>query len=136
VGNMANQVQAIDLKKRDIAWTFESKRSQPFYSSAAVTDQLVIVGCRDKAIYALDRVKGVPVWNFATKGRVDASPVVVGNRVYSGSADGALYVLDLAKGTLVQRLELGRSILASAAVAGDCLVVGTTDGLLYCLGKK
>jgi outer membrane protein assembly factor BamB len=136
VGNMANQVQAIDLKKKDILWTFEPKRAQPFYSSAAVTEKLVVVGCRDRAVYALDRHKGTQVWSFATKGRVDSSPVVVGARVYIGSGDGHLYVLDLATGSELQRLELGRGINASAAVAQDCLVIGTNEGALYCLGKK
>lgn len=136
VGNMANQVQSVDLTKKDLAWTFEPQRSQPFYSSAAVTDTLVIVGCRDRHVYALDRAKGTQAWSFATKGRVDGSPVVVGKRVYIGSGDGSLYVLDLATGAEVQKLDLGRSILASPAVSDDCLVIGTTEGVLYCLGKK
>jgi outer membrane protein assembly factor BamB len=136
VGTMANQFQAIDLKKKDLTWTFEPERAQSFFASAAVTDKLVVVGCRDKYVYALDRLKGKEVWSFATKGRVDSSPVVVGNRVYVGSMDGKLYVLDLAKGTELQKLELGRSITASAAVVDGHLVIGTTDGFLYCLGKK
>jgi outer membrane protein assembly factor BamB len=136
VGTMTNQVQAVDLTKKDIDWTFEPKRAQPFYSSAAVTDKLVIVGCRDRYIYALDRAKGTQAWSFGTKGRVDGSPVVVGTRVYIGSGDGSLYVLDLATGAEVQKLDLGRGILASPAVSDDCLVIGTTEGMLYCLGKK
>ena len=39
VPNMGNQVQAVDLKKNDVLWSYEAeKRSQPFYSSAAVTE--------------------------------------------------------------------------------------------------
>jgi outer membrane protein assembly factor BamB len=80
VGTMANQFLAVDWKKAEIAWTFEPKRSQPFYSSAAVTDKLVVVGGRDKQVHALDREKGTEVWAFTTKGRIDSSPVVVGGR--------------------------------------------------------
>src|SRR5262249_60117106 len=32
VGTMSNQVLALNLKKNDIAWSFEPKREQPFYS--------------------------------------------------------------------------------------------------------
>jgi len=78
-------------RKAQIAWTFEPQRSQPFYSSAAVTDKLVIVGGRDKLVHALDRAKGKEVWTFPTKGRIDSSPVVVGDRVFVGSLDGNLY---------------------------------------------
>ena len=87
-------------------------------------------------MHALDRAKGNEVWKFATKGRVDSSPVVVGKRVFVGSTDGNLYVIDLDKGTELKRFELGRSITASPAVAQNCLVIGTGDGFVYCLGKK
>jgi outer membrane protein assembly factor BamB len=136
VGTMANQVKAIDLVKNDVLWTYEPQRAQPFYASAAATDKLVIVGGRDKLVHALDRVKGTLAWTFPTKGRVDSSPVVAGNRVYVGSMDGHLYVLDAAKGTEAQKLDLGRAIVAAPAVANNRLVIGTTDGSLYCLGKK
>src|SRR5947209_2155586 len=49
VGTMTNQVVAIDLKKKAAAWVFEAKRAQqPFYSSAAVTDAVVVAGSRDR----------------------------------------------------------------------------------------
>jgi outer membrane protein assembly factor BamB len=137
VGTMTNQVLAVDLKKNAIAWTYEVEEgAQPFYSSAAVTDQLVIIGGRDRQVHALDRKTGKKVWTRETGKKVDSSPVVVGRRVHVGSLDGNLYVLDLAKGTIVQKVALGRGIVASPAVAGGCLVIGTTDGVLYCLGAK
>ena len=46
------------------------------------------VGSRDKRVYALDRATGKRVWDFATDGRVDSSPVVAGQRVYFGSQAG------------------------------------------------
>jgi outer membrane protein assembly factor BamB len=137
VGTMTNQVKAIDWKQGKVLWSYEaSSHPQAFYSSAAVTDKLVVVGSRDKKIHALERSTGKPAWTFKTGSRVDASPVIVGKRVYAPSLDGNLYVLDLDGGTLIQKLELGRGIAASPAVAGDCLVIGTTDGILYCLGAK
>jgi outer membrane protein assembly factor BamB len=137
VGTMTNQVQAVDWKKIEVVWTFEPTRhAQPFFASAAVSDGLVIVGSRDKNVRALDRQMGKEVWVFPTRGKVDGSPVIAGDRVYVGSLDGNLYVLDLKSGKEVQRLELGRGIAASPAIAEGCVVIGTTDGTLYCLGKK
>ena len=137
IGTMQpGNVQAVNWKKAEVQWIFEPKRAGEFLSSPAVTDKLVIVGGRDKRVYALDRGKGQPVWEFPAGKRVDASPVVAGERVYVGALDGNLHVLDLATGKEQRKFELGRSILASPAVGEGCLVVGTTDGMLYCLGKK
>ena len=136
VGNVNNELQEIDLKKENVAWSYTPKRAKPFHSSAAVTDQLVVAGNRDRFVHALDRVTGKKVWSFQTDGNVDCSPVIVGKHVYFGSGNGTFYVVDLAKGTELQSLPLGQGITASPAVAHGGLVIGTTDGLLYCLGKK
>jgi outer membrane protein assembly factor BamB len=137
LGTMNNQVLAIDWKKAKIDWTFEpARRAQPFFASAAVTDRLVLVGGRDKLVRALDRKDGKEVWNFATRAKVDSSPVVVGKRVFAASLDGNLYELDLDKGTLLHKFALGREIAGSPAVGGGCLVIGNREGVVYCLGKK
>ncbi len=136
VGTMGNQVQAVDWKKGALAWTFQPKRAQPFYSSAAVTADLVVLGGRDKRIYAIDRKTGEERWSFLTRGRVDSSPVVAGNRVYCGSLDGWLYVLDLATGRQLDKFELDGPISGSPAVAAGRLLIGTQKGTLYCFGDK
>jgi outer membrane protein assembly factor BamB len=137
VGTMGNQVQAINWKKGAVAWTFQpAKRAQPFYSSAAVTADLVVIGSRDKRIYALDRKTGTERWSFATDGRVDSSPVAVGNRIFCGSMDGRLYVLDLATGKQLKKIDLDGPVAGSAAVAAGRLLIGTQKGTVYCFGPK
>ncbi len=139
VGTMANQVVEVNWKKPAKGWTFEAKRrQQPFYASAAVTDALVVTASRDKKVYAIDRKTGREKWSFVTEGMVDASPVVVGDRVYVGCLSGGaeFYVLDLTTGRKVQELTLDSAVSSSAAVAGDCVLVGTEKGTLYCLGAK
>jgi outer membrane protein assembly factor BamB len=137
VGTMTSQFLGVDWKKPEVKWTFQAEeRAQPFYASAAVTDKLVIAGSRDKRVHALERTTGKEVWNFPTGGKVDSSPVIVGDRVYVGSTDGKLYVLNLEDGKLVQKIDLGGAISASPAVGGGCLVIGTEKNVVYCLGAK
>jgi outer membrane protein assembly factor BamB len=137
VGTMGNQVLAVDWKQGKVAWTFEPRKNpQPFYASPAVTEQLVIIGGRDRRVHALDRATGKEVWSFLTRNRVDSSPVVVGSRVYAGSLDGTLYMLNLAKGTELAKYELDGAIGGSPAVAAGCLVIGTDKGTVYCFGAK
>ena len=139
VGTMTNQVLAVNWKTLKKSWEFEAKRrQQPFYSSAAVTKDLVVIGGRDKRVYALDRVTGKERWSFVTEGNVDASPVVVGNRVYVGclSNTGEFYALDLATGKLAQMVTLDSAVGGTVGVGPDCLLVGTDKGTLYKLGAK
>jgi outer membrane protein assembly factor BamB len=138
VGTMSNEVLAIDWNKKapEVGWKFEPEKKQPFYSSAAVTEKYVVIGGRDKNIWAIARATGKGVWRFPTENKVDSSPVVAGNRVYAGSFDNHLYVIDLDKGVQVQKLDLGSPIGASPAIAGNRLIVGTDKGVLFCLGKK
>ena len=139
VGTMANQVVGVDWKARKKAWTFEAaRRQQPFYSSAVVTDALVIAGSRDQKLYGLDRATGKEVWSFTADGNIDGSPVAVGGRVYFGcmSKDGNFYALDLKTGAKVQELNLDSAVVGSVAVGPDCLLVGSDKGTVYCLGAK
>ena len=136
VGTMSNQVLAIDVKKKELTWSFESEqRKQPFYASAAVTEKLVIAGSRDKRVYAIDRLTGKEVWNFATEGRIEGSPVIAGNRIYVGSTDKNFYVIELETGKELQRITLDESVMGSPALADGRLVIGTTKGTVYCFGK-
>src|SRR6476646_3255162 len=75
VGNMNAELQGLDLKKKEVMWSYSPKRAQPFYSSAAVTEKYVIAGSRDRFVYAVQRLKGDLAWTFQANGRVDSSPV-------------------------------------------------------------
>jgi outer membrane protein assembly factor BamB len=138
VGTMTNQVFAVNWKKAEVAWKFEpAARAKPFFASVAVTEELVIAGCRNKRVYALNRKTGIKAWSFLTGDDVESSPVVAGDRVFVGSRDGTLHVLDLAKGTKLKDFNLGGQIVASPAVGGNCLVLGLANkGIVYCFGAK
>ncbi len=140
VGTMSNQVVAINWKTLKKTWLFENPRKQqPFYSSASVTEGLVVVGCRDKKLYAIDRATGKEKWSFIAEGMIDGSPLVAGSRVYVGSlhSDGHFHVLDLATGKKVMpKLELDSAVTGSPAAGPDCVLIGTEKGTLYCLGRK
>ena len=65
---MNSELQGLDLKKKDVLWSYAPKRAQPFYSSAAVTDKYVVAGSRDRFVHAIDRVKGDPAWSLQGDG--------------------------------------------------------------------
>ena len=98
-GTFDNEVLAVELATKKIVWRYQHpERKFPFYASAAIAKDRVVVGGRDKLVHCLDATTGKALWTFATKARIDASPAIAGGRVYAGSGDGTLYVIDLADG--------------------------------------
>ena len=139
VGTYGSEVLAVDWKKKEVAWRYASGNGEfPFHSSAAVTDTLVVVGGRDKLVHAINRETGKKAWTFATRAKVDSSPVVVGDRVFIGSNDGNLYELGLTDGKERWKHNAGKPISAAPAVGEGVLVIGSEsrDGKVFCFGKK
>ena len=137
LGTMGCQVLGVNTDTMERVWEYEySRRQFPYYGSAAVSGNLVIIGGRDKMVHALDRASGQERWSLQTKGRIEGSPVVVGERVFVGSSDGTLYGIDLASGKKVWSFVTGAPVVASPAVAAGRLVIGDQDGKLYCFGAK
>jgi len=134
-GTFNDEVLALDLKGRRTLWRYADPDARfPYYSSAALHGGRVIVGGRDKVVHAIDAATGKQAWAFATRARVDSSPVVAGGRVYIGSGDGRLYALDAASGKKVWEFEIGAGITASPAIAAGRLVIGAQDGRVYVFG--
>jgi eukaryotic-like serine/threonine-protein kinase len=141
VGTHGAEVLAIDWKQGTRIWAYSDPQSEyPFHSSAAVNDRYVVVGGQDKRVHCIDRQTGKRVWAFATKGKVDSSPVIAGDRVFVGSADRQIYGLKLEDGTEVfrHRDPEGGGFTASPAVGEGCLVIGaeSNSGTIFCFGKK
>ena len=136
-GTFGNRVLGIDLQSATILWRYENPKIQfPFYASAAVTNDVLIVGGRDKMIHALKPETGDLLWSYPVKSRVDSSPVIVGERVFFGTTGGAIYGLNIHSGEQVWKFVTGASIMASASVGGGKLVIGADNGILYCFGRK
>ncbi len=62
---------------------------------------------------------------------VDASPAVVGDRLYVGGATGAVICLRAADGSILWRAQTGGAVMSSPAVAGGRVFVGSADRCLY-----
>ena len=137
VGTEGSTFFGIDWKTPKVVWSYVAERRQmPFRSSAAATENIVVVGSLDKSLHAVDPKSGEPRWVFTTRGKVEGSPVIVGDLVYFGSADGRLYALELKSGREVWQYETGGSLIGSPAVAEQRLIIGNDEGTLFCFGKQ
>jgi len=77
-GTFNNEVLMVNLREHSIGWRYQHPQRQfPYYSSAAVTADRVVVGGRDKLVHGLNAA-GKEVWSFATNARVESSPAIAG----------------------------------------------------------
>jgi outer membrane protein assembly factor BamB len=133
-GTFDNEVLMVSLQDRRIIWRYQHpERKFPFYSSAAVVADLLVVGGRDKLVHGISSA-GKPLWTFATRARVESSPAIAGGRVFVGSNDGRFYVLNLNTGAKLWEFTAGAALSASPAIANGRVVIGAQDGRLYCFG--
>jgi eukaryotic-like serine/threonine-protein kinase len=133
-GTFNNEVLMVSLKDRRINWRYQHpQRKFPFYSSAAVVSDRIVVGGRDKLVHSISTA-GEALWTFATRARVESSPAIAGGRVFVGSNDGRFYVLSLSTGAKLWEFTAGAALSASPAIANGRIVIGAQDGRLYCFG--
>ena len=131
-GTFDNDVVAFDLAKRQILWRYKNpQREFPYYSSAALTAELAVIGGRDKMLHAIELSSGKARWTKNFAARIDASPVVAGDRVYVADHAGVLAGLALADGRESWRYETGEDFAASPAIAAGYLVIPSVQGKLY-----
>lgn len=137
VGTHGDRVVCVDWKQGTVSWTFEDKeRAFPFVGSAAILQDIAVIGGRDKRIRGLSLNNGKELWQVSTKARIESSPVIAGTRVFLPSADGILYELDLQTGRERWRFELGGGVASSPAIGHRMVVIANSDGVVYALGAK
>jgi eukaryotic-like serine/threonine-protein kinase len=133
-GTFNNEVLMVNLTEHRVAWRYQHPQRQfPFYSSAAVTANRVVVGGRDKMVHGLS-LDGRAAWTFATRARVESSPAIADGRVFVGSNDGRFYVLNVMTGAKLWEFNAGAALSASPAIGKGRIVIGSQDGKLYCFG--
>ena len=136
-GTYGSEVVGVDLTSGDISWRYKHPQRQlPFFASAAVKQDMIIIGGRDKIVHALTPDRGEPLWTYTAKSKIESSPVIVGKRVFFGTTRGLFIALNITTGNQVWKYDTASSIVASPSVADGKIYIGTEDGILYCFGEK
>ncbi|MBT4846229.1 MAG: PQQ-binding-like beta-propeller repeat protein [Planctomycetaceae bacterium] len=136
-GTEGASIYSINWRKSEINWHYTSEESAlPYRSSVALKDDILIIGGRNRLVQAFNTKTGKELWQFKANGRVDASPVIVGNRVFTGSSDGRIHAFNLKTGKQVWQYEAGGDFAAAPAIAEQSLVIASGDGKVYCFGEK
>ncbi|TWT33617.1 Outer membrane protein assembly factor BamB precursor [Posidoniimonas corsicana] len=119
------------------AWQFNNpRRASGIRTAAAASEQAIVFANEAKTVFALNPATGEPLWETPTRSRVEASPIIVGDRVVIGTSRGRLLLLDLANGEETWQYNAGGKFLSGAAAVDGRLLITNDDGRLYCFGKK
>jgi outer membrane protein assembly factor BamB len=134
-GTFENAFICADLETAATVWEY-TEGDDAFFSTPAVGEDRVIIGCWDSRVHCVDRETGKRIWTFAAGGEVNSSPVIAGDKVLVGSDDGFFYVLALADGKKLWSYDLGGAVIASPAISGDTVVIGSDGGAVFAFRAK
>ena len=125
-GGSANSVKQL--------WNYSTHAS--VWSSPAVADGRVLVGCKDCNLYCLNASNGKLLWNYTAGHEVNSSPAIYNGRVYVGSDDGWVYCIDIATSIPAWIIKVGGYGRSCPAVVDGCVYVGSGLRDLFCLNAS
>lgn len=121
-----------DVTKTHVVWTAEE--NLPSVCSPVCNGELLWLVDSGGIVTCHDARTGQRVWEKDLGASFQASPIVVGDRLYAPSDSGTLFIIQAARQyALVGRIELGESCQASPAFHQGRLYVRTKRHLV-CLG--
>jgi len=131
VSALYNHIHKYHFDTGEKLWSF--KTEDQHRSSPALSKNVLVVGCDNGLIYALNAKSGKLKWKFETGSSVFATPSTLDETVYVGSLDSVFYALNLMDGTLRWSFRAESPIYQSSATDGKKVLFGSSDGKLYCL---
>lgn len=78
----------------------------------------------------------VPLWQFATSGKIFSTPAISGGYLVVGSSDTYIYCLNAKSGNLIWKVKAGKSVLASPTIFKGRVYIGASDGIFRAIDLK
>lgn len=147
IGGENGYLHCFDPKRGKLLWrTFlggigpnTKPGSNGVETSPAVADGEVYAANYDGYLFCVDARTGAIRWKFRTGDDTDASPVIVGDRLYIAAEDRNPYLYCVSrqqKGKLIWKLSNRKGWWSTPAIVGDRLWIGGNNGILYCIEAK
>ena len=114
-------------------WSF--KCEDEIRGSPLVYEDMVLLGCYDNNLYALDKETGGFRWKFATEGGITGKPAAEDGTVFIGSEDSRLYAVTANRGNLVWTYYTEGPIRSSPALSDGHVFVGSDDRRLHVINQ-
>lgn len=130
-----NVLWAVDAVTGTLIWRYPSTDTLRNYIKTGITVSggLVLFGCTDGNLYAVNAKDGRVAWVYMTDGTIRSTPVVSGGVVYFGSDDNNLYAVDLRTGESVWAggFRTGDDVQAPPAIGPGVVIFISMDANVY-----
>jgi len=124
-----------DVTGSHVVWKLESE--VPDVPTPVVAGELLFTANTEGHVYCRELASGKAVWDHAFELEFQASPLLVGKRIYLFAQPGNVFVIEAGREfRQLAAFEIGEEIYASPAVAGDRLLIRTRAHLLCVGGAK
>ncbi|MFQ5770294.1 MAG: PQQ-binding-like beta-propeller repeat protein [bacterium] len=134
ISALYNHIDKYDLNSGKKLWSF--KTADQHRSSPALSKNILIVGCDNGTLYALNAETGTLEWQIQTDASIQATPIVWNHTIFVGSADSLFYAFNLSDGTIQWTFDAQRPLYQTAATDGKVVLFGASDGQFYCLNAE
>lgn len=134
---MTGEVRCLDLKTGEALWIVGGAEDDRFLRSGivAVGDR-VVVSLPSGSVFSLDADSGELAWKTQLPGRLNTSPVVIGDDLYVGGVEGRIHRLSSADGNVIGAFEAKSPVYGSLLSAGNCLLALWAEDTLACLNPQ
>jgi len=141
-GGEDGDLKCMDAETGKMIWkhsfgqgTGDHPGSDGIESSLALADGMAYFGHLDGNVRAYSLKDRKVVWQTKLGVDIDASCLIVDDKLYVGVEEGAptFHCLDRATGKDVWTRDIPTGLWGSAAVSGKHVIVGGNDGKMYCL---
>lgn len=114
--------------------TWRTTDDVPDVPTPTVVGDLVFTANTEGKVMCRDAGTGAMIWQHEFELEIQASPLVVGERMYLFAQPGNVMVVTVGKTfETLSTFEMGEDVYATPAIAGDRLYL-RTDRQLYCIG--
>jgi outer membrane protein assembly factor BamB len=129
-GNLNGRAMAVSVEGEKL-WTVDLKSAVS--TVAAAGPDLVLFGCFDRNLYALNVKDGSIAWQFAANNWFWSPPAIQQGVIYAACLDGKVYALDLKTGKQIWAEDTGGAIAFAPIITGDGLLVAPRNNGLALL---
>ncbi|OVE77903.1 hypothetical protein BVX99_01295 [bacterium F16] len=127
VGNDDGRFICLSAKDGKPQWMFKTNTKIVGSANTFMLNgnPIVIFGCHNNMLYALDTVTRKLIWTFEADNYINSAPSITGNQLAAfGCCDGNLYLIKQASGKLAGRINTGSYIAGSPAIDGTTAWIG------------
>jgi outer membrane protein assembly factor BamB len=114
-----------------LVYYYPQESAQP-----AIQENMLLVGSNRNRFYGIDAETGAVRWEFTTKGPVESTPLIVGDKVYFGDSEGTFYSLNIKDGFYNWSISQAAPILCRPTLGDGKIFITTASNEVHAIDPQ